>query len=429
MRITFFILFTITFIFAEPLIGGGDHDKVPQRNPLIGGGDHDYVPHGNPLIGGGDHDKVPHGNPLIGGGDHDYVAHGNPLIGGGDHDKVPHGNPLIGAGDYDKVPQENSLIGGGDHDKVPHGNSLIGGGDHDKVPHGNSLIGGGDHDKVPHNYGEPHFGGNDHDIVAHKIVELTKILEEKTVEELRDYSLKLESYSKSKSQEQSLGGLHDYIFTMSSDDCMKYILAVSLRNSELLDKTFFLSIITEKKSLSFIGEETNTESNHAYLYQLDRETLVSFAFTTEKYELAKRGINKNIRGGLHDLIFNMSNTKVANYIINHLNKYPEVDNLSTLQEMSISYGFSKKRSFKSGGGLHDYIWREPRDVLEKWALTCEFHYNYINNIQVLGGLHDYIFQMTNQELGSFILKKAQELPELNNAENLNSFYVKYGIRN
>jgi len=61
-----------------------DHPHLVQQ-PLLGGGDHDKVQHGQHLLGGGDHDKVPHGKPLLGAGDHDKVEHGQHLVGASHH--------------------------------------------------------------------------------------------------------------------------------------------------------------------------------------------------------------------------------------------------------------------------------------------------------------------------------------------------------
>jgi len=77
----------------KPLLGSGDHDKVPHGKPLFGFGDHDKVPHGR-IFGSGDHDKLPHGKPLIGSGEHDKVEHGQHLLGSDDHDLKPHSSLL-----------------------------------------------------------------------------------------------------------------------------------------------------------------------------------------------------------------------------------------------------------------------------------------------------------------------------------------------
>ena len=43
---------------------------------------------------------------------------------------------------------------------------------------------------------------------------------------------------------------------------------------------------------------------------------------------------------------------------------------------------------QSFGGLHDYIYRETRENLVKWALTTEKYHRKLNSTQFLGGLHD-----------------------------------------
>jgi len=168
---------------------------------------------------------------------------------------------------------------------------------------------------------------------------------------------------------------------------------------------------------------------HDYIFRLDRVTLTAFAFTCEKYNTEKLG-GKNIRGGLHDRIRSMSDAEIIDYILNKTKTYPELDSYNKLQELSVSYGFVKQpENFLEGvdGGLHDFIWRESRDVLIRWALTTEKHHNFTKGIKILGGLEDYVNTMTNEQLVDYILAKAKEHPELNNAQALDKFSVEYGF--
>ncbi len=221
-----FILISLSLIFAQtPIIGGDDHDKVPH-GPVIGGDDHDRVPHG-PVIGGDDHDKVPHG-PIIGGDDHDKVPHG-PIIGGDDHDKVPHGHKF-GGDDHDKVAYKiitlTNFLNSKDLPELKEYALKV---ENWKRTVKGEIRLGGLHDYVDRlgkdevisyildssmKYPElldqdafmkvitsestedPIIGGDDHDKVAYKIITLTNFLNSKDLPELKEYALKVENWKR-----------------------------------------------------------------------------------------------------------------------------------------------------------------------------------------------------------------------------------------
>ena len=294
---TLFIIISLTLIMTNfPKISGNHHDKVPQSKEQ----------HNESIIGGGDHDKRPHG----------------PVIGGDDHD------------DWQKHRNE-SIIGGGDHDKRPHG-PVIGGDDHDDwQKHRNeSIIGGGDHDKKPH---DPLIGGDDHDIIAYKVVTLTNFLNSKSIEELREYALKVEEWRRNVKGEHFMGGIHDYINTVGQDKIVSYILSSSMQYPELLEEETFLKVIAPAVK----NEENHNQAGglHDFIFRLDRDTLVSFAFAAEKYHNDKDG--SFLIGGLHDVIYRMSEIEIAEYIINVAKNYPELDSYSVLHKLAVEYGFSK----------------------------------------------------------------------------------------
>jgi hypothetical protein len=80
------------------------------------------------------------------------------------------------------------------------------------------------------------------------------------------------------------------------------------------------------------------------------------------------------------------------------------------------------------GGLEDFIWRMDRPTLENWALSCE---KYVNEkkgrTHMLGGLHDSIKFMTNQQVSEYVMDRAREYKELNNAQMLNKLSTQYGF--
>jgi hypothetical protein len=275
----------------------------------------------------------------------------------------------------------------------------------------------------------PIFGGDDHDKIAHQVVELTSYLRTQSVEDLRSYCIKIQSYTrKLEGKEERIGGVHDYVFRMDQDACIKYILTNSLKYRELLELGFFKTTVEAPKV--FLGVEEKHEEELGltdYVFRLDRATLVAFALGSEAYVNDKTGKGMII-GGLHDKIRNMSDSDIAHYLIDVVKQNRELDDYPKLTEVATKYGFITPPVMAEPlGGLHDYIWREPREVLIKWALTSENHHRLTKNIKLLGGLEDYVNTMTNEQLIDYIMTKAKEYPELNSAQTLDSLAIKYGI--
>jgi hypothetical protein len=291
------------------------------------------------------------------------------------------------------------------------------------------LIGGGDHDHQEHGSSKP-IGGGDHDIIAHKVIQLTNMLRAKSVEDLRKYALKVEKWQKD-SKQDTKGGIHDYVRLLDHEACMKYILSASLKYQELLETETFLSIVAEE-SLNFLAvdaEETSPKMGglHDFIFRLERTELVNLAFSAEKFSFEVKG--STLMGGLHDTINSMSNIDIASYILEKAREHKELDNYTFLTGLTEKYGFVQPEVTVAfgAGGLHDYIFRENRATLEKWALTAEKHHRFVNNKQMLGGLHDYISALTTEEVAEFVLKEAAEHKELDSAEGLNKLAIHYGV--
>jgi len=367
---------------------------------IIGGGDHDYVPHGEPLIGGGDHDKIPHGpGPLIGGGDHDLIPHGpGPIIGGGDHDLIPHG--------------PGPLIGGGDHDYVPHESS-------DMIFLSEEPIMDGGMDGGLHDY----------------IFRLSR-------QELTNMAFAAERYGQEmRGGMPILGGLHDYINGMSDAEIAQYVLDQAKKYPELnsydrlRDLQIQYGIIHgETGEMPTFGDATMKMGGLVdFLWREPRENLEAFALSTEKYH---RDINgQHLYGGLHDRIASMSVLDLASYILKEAREHPEIDDYNKLKSLSMEYGFIKNETAvvlleeepMKVGGLSDFLWREPRKNLEAFALSTEKYHRTVKNLHLMGGLHDYINTMSNLDLADYILRETREHPEIDDYNQLKTLATKYGF--
>lgn len=368
------------------------------------------------------------------------------------------------------------------------------------------------------------FGGDGHDKIAYKLISLRSKLTKESLENLKNYALSIDNYLKN--GQQMDGGIHDYINDLSKEDLTKWILNSCLKKKELLDLEKFNEITEEKKSvqtekikkikkpeisllsavpkkfgglhdyiwrmdndtlirwaltanahnnlmtkeqneldtskmsvkelIDFIlkmvekypGLDSSTELDrlgekyaiktvkpfgqfgglHDYLYRMPRNTLIRWALTAEAHERKIKEIKAF--GGLHDYIDSLSDVEIANYIAEKAKLYKELDSGEKLDSLAKEYSINFKPSphLVKFGGLHDYIFRQDRETLIKWALTAEAHDRYERKLNIKGGLHDYIKTLSNEKIAEYVLGMAAVYPVLNSAENLNSLMVKYEIK-
>jgi hypothetical protein len=80
-----------------------------------------------------------------------------------------------------------------------------------------------------------------------------------------------------------------------------------------------------------------------------------------------------------------------------------------------------------GGGLHDFIFRLPRETLNNFALSCERFIQEKRGAKILGGLHDSLRLMADQDVAKYILDRTKDYPELDNYANLQKLSVDYGF--
>lgn len=276
-------------------------------------------------------------------------------------------------------------------------------------------------------------GGGNHDKIAFEITKLSEKLEAKSLDELRQTALNMEEFFHKKIG-LILGGLHDYLNSMTKDDLIKYCLKAALNNPELLsEETFSSEIESKSKNLIFLENEKaemKIGGLYDYIWKQNRETLERWALTVETYD--RSHLSKPLIGGLHDYIKSMSIEDLTKYTLKMANKYPILNSASELDRLSIEYGFLKPEEHQEDkieylGGLHDYIFRKDRESLVKWALTCEAHERRNLSKPLYGGLHDYIFSMSNEDIAKYILEKAKVYPELDSEEKLNTLSAIYGI--
>jgi len=231
-----------------------------------------------------------------------------------------------------------------------------------------------------------------------------------TREQLVEWALACENYRRN--IKLFFGGIHDYIDTATREQITNYILDSVQRYPEL-DSVEKLNELSQQTKLGNLG------GLHDFIFRVPRVQLVAWALAVENYEREEKKVVKF--GGIHDYIDVATSEEIANYIIQMANKYQELNSVDFLNQIS-------KQSLKSRqvGGLEDYIWREPRENLVKWALNVEIFIRRVKKVKIFGGIHDYIGTASREEIIKYILEKAAIYDELNSAEKLDNLeeYIK-----
>jgi poly-D-alanine transfer protein DltD len=158
---------------------------------------------------------------------------------------------------------------------------------------------------------------------------------------------------------------------------------------------------------------------HDFIYRLDRDTLTAWAYTCERYDREQSGMGFLI-GGIVNMIGRWSTVQISDYILEKVDKYPELDSKDKLNALATQYGLIQP--------AREYLTKEDnRQTLEKWALATEKYHREVNHLHLLGGLDDYISSLTNEKVVEYIVKEVSEHPEIDSADKLNELAVKYGI--
>lgn len=251
-------------------------------------------------------------------------------------------------------------------------------------------------------------------------------------ETLNKWALTSENYHRKVNNLNLFGGLHDFISTLSNEQVINYILNKTKDYPELASAEKLNSLSAEygitgkDHQLAKMGGDGGL---HDFIWRLPRTTLERWAFAAEKYH------NKNqmILGGLHDYIGNLDNKQVIEYIMQQVKEHPEIASAAKLDSLVTEYGLAENDSAPSlgasgniyGGGLHDVVATLERSSLIAYALAMD---SYSHEKQPrIGGIHDYVNQLEDNQIRNFILKQAQNFPELNSRIAVEGLIKKYNI--
>jgi hypothetical protein len=267
-------------------------------------------------------------------------------------------------------------------------------------------------DKQDSTKSEPLIGGGLHDI-----------LRTKSLEEVKTWALTAEAHLNTKTGKTIIGGIGGRQNPLSKEEYENYILDLAelypeLNSSRELNRLSLVYNISNPSLLQFGGL-------HDFLFRQDRETLEKWALTAEAHHNAKSG--SVIIGGIHGRKNPLTNEEFANYIMDMSKIYPELTSASKLEELSFTYGVQNSPVAMQIGGLHDFIFRESRETLEKWANTAEAHHVKVTGKPLIGGLHGRRNPLTNEEFANYVLDMSKIYPGLNSRTELEKLSVVYGF--
>jgi len=225
-------------------------------------------------------------------------------------------------------------------------------------------------------------------------------------------------------QTELLGGLEDYIYGLTNEQIIAYVLKEIDEHPELDSKEHLDTLSTQ------YGLNNSQTSFHDSLIKMSRETLRSFALTAEAYH--RKVLNLRYYGGLHDYTDSLTDAQLRLYIMNEAKVHPELT-AEKLKELSQEYGYTPKEttavalflSFPPGGdgGLHDMLGTAKKSELIEMTFAIEKYHN--KGMQMVGGLHDYVYLLSRKQLLEYINKELKEHPEINHLKEIKKLVKQY----
>ena len=178
------------------------------------------------------------------------------------------------------------------------------------------------------------------------------------------WALTCEYHDNLKKQAPLVGGLHDYVDSLSEREIADYILRMvdvypELGSKQTLDdlrKKYEIKYESDEnvddndkkdeiekaeKSLNFLAEsEPEGEGGLIdFIFRLPREKLTQYAFTAEKF--AHEATGMQVKGGIVDYIDELTNQQIAWFVLDSAKKYPELNSKEFLDALVCRYGFDK----------------------------------------------------------------------------------------
>lgn len=216
---------------------------------------------------------------------------------------------------------------------------------------------------------------------------------------LESVALGFEAYDRKQTGKQLMGGLHDYINSLSNTQIvaiiMKYVKTYPTFNSY------------EQLSTLSTGTVMTQDQLNTLLASYDRPTLVHLAIAVDEYDKSRSDVPRV--GGLHDYAWKLGNDKLTEIIVNYTKKWPELLNKDLFNSLLQNQANSLHNIV---GGFEDYAWRLDIEDLKSCALAAESYDRKERNVKLMGGLHDYIDSLNKDQVHKIVTDYVHKYPEL-----------------
>jgi len=265
-----------------------------------------------------------------------------------------------------------------------------------------------------------------------------------------NWALALEKYHREVNNLHLMGGLHDYIHTLTDDQVRDYIKKELKEHPDVAFTTSLNGLvskynISEKSVHSSIPDGT-MEANPGFpdstvfdiLMSTQRNVFSNWALALEKYH--REVNNLHLMGGLHDYIHTLTDDQVRDYVKKELKEHPDVAFTTTLNGLVTKYNISEKTAHSIPDGtmeanpgfpdkelLNILTTTTQRGLFNTWALALEKYHREVNNQRLMGGLHDYISTLSDDQVRDYIKKELKEHPDVAFLSTLTGLVTKYNI--
>jgi len=221
-----------------------------------------------------------------------------------------------------------------------------------------------------------------------------------------------EDYERNKTGVQLIGGFHDFAFTLPKEKLINIIGTFTLNNPELSP---------QGSMMGFLQNEANryrNGSSEIMPWNLYRSELMRLAEAVEDW--ANNKLGREVLGGLHDYIWNLSKEEITKILRDYMKNFPELANPGV-------FGSLVKDPPIPEGGFQNVIEAQDLPVLRKWALAVE-RYDVDNSDGSRRlSLKDYISSLSKEKLIQYIVGVSDRWTKLLDEKTLNNLVEKYNI--
>eukprot|EP00340_Litonotus_pictus_P006862 CAMPEP_0170515766 /NCGR_PEP_ID=MMETSP0209-20121228/2155_1 /TAXON_ID=665100 ORGANISM="Litonotus pictus, Strain P1" /NCGR_SAMPLE_ID=MMETSP0209 /ASSEMBLY_ACC=CAM_ASM_000301 /LENGTH=395 /DNA_ID=CAMNT_0010800401 /DNA_START=119 /DNA_END=1306 /DNA_ORIENTATION=- len=210
-------------------------------------------------------------------------------------------------------------------------------------------------------------------------------------------AISLEAFDREERQAHVLGGLHDYISTLSEDD----IVLIISDYVKVYEQFRNLSELEELASI--LKNEEPSEKLVDQLLNYPKQNLIEMALAAETYIKRKEG-HLSFRGGLHDYIWRLNSDDIARILVQFNADHPEIT-LEAYHKISTKKQFTETE-------MRDRLEGLDQTRLAHYAIALDEYDRNHSGIHRKGGLHDYAFTLQKPILIEIIIDFANKWPEM-----------------